>query len=157
MSSKHKVLISMKWGDFVLIGIVLVMCLSLWAKLAAGLLQTGKEASIVVLGEVIMKVDLISQKNTFTLTDFKNKVEAYSEDISVNNTRVLHIVSQGIHFDLEFANGKVRFEKSDCPDKICVHTGFISKPGQITACIPAQVLVKIIGESQNGEIDVIIK
>jgi hypothetical protein len=37
----------------------------------------------------------------------------------------------------------VGFLGSDCPDKTCVHTGFLSKPGQSAACLPNRVVVRV--------------
>lgn len=43
-------------------------------------------------------------------------------------------------------NGKIRFENSDCRDKICVNAGWISSPSQTAACIPNKVVIVISGE-----------
>ena len=32
---------------------------------------------------------------------------------------------------------------ADCPDKICVHTGAISQPGEIIACLPHKLIIEI--------------
>ena len=40
-------------------------------------------------------------------------------------------------------NGSVGFVDSDCPDKICVHTGFLSIPGQSAVCLPNRVAVQV--------------
>ena len=36
---------------------------------------------------------------------------------------------------------------ADCPDKICLHTGFISKKGELIACVPHRLLI-IIKEAE---------
>jgi len=41
-------------------------------------------------------------------------------------------------------DGAVAFLSSDCPDKTCVHTGFLSRPGQSAACLPNRVVVRVI-------------
>lgn len=43
-----------------------------------------------------------------------------------------------------YADGEIAFVKSDCPDKICIHTGKISGIGESAACLPNGVLVKIV-------------
>ena len=60
---------------------------------------------------------------------------------------VFHIYSDGI-----------AFVQSDCPDKICIKTGKISRPGQFAACLPNQVLLKIVSDSpgQDGP-DIVIQ
>ena len=60
-------------------------------------------------------------------------------------------------FDLEqpnvqflFTDGMAAFIKSDCPDQICVHNGFLSRPGQVAICLPNRTSLLIIGTSDNG-------
>ena len=50
-------------------------------------------------------------------------------------------------------HNRIRVEKesiavtdADCPDKICVHTGTISKPGEIIACLPHKLIIEIKSE-----------
>lgn len=50
----------------------------------------------------------------------------------------------------------VAFTLSDCPDKICVNTGKIGNPGQIAACVPNRVYVRIVG-SDGSSPDLVIK
>lgn len=47
-------------------------------------------------------------------------------------------------------DGSVFFLHSDCPDQICVHGGKISADGQMLACVPNRLLVKIVS-SDSGE------
>ena len=42
----------------------------------------------------------------------------------------------------------VSFESSDCPDKVCVNTGKLTKDGEWAACLPNKVFLKVTGESQ---------
>lgn len=44
---------------------------------------------------------------------------------------------------LEVKDGQIRVKSSDCPEQICVHTGWISKKGQILVCAPNHVLIEI--------------
>jgi hypothetical protein len=46
--------------------------------------------------------------------------------------------------------GKAFVEDSPCPDKICVHMGAISEPGQWVACLPNKVFVRVRGNSGQG-------
>ncbi|GHV05811.1 hypothetical protein FACS1894217_03330 [Clostridia bacterium] len=45
----------------------------------------------------------------------------------------------------EIQNGKIAFVYSDCPDKVCIHSGFLGTPGQAAACLPNRVSIKIRG------------
>lgn len=50
---------------------------------------------------------------------------------------------------VEFGNGSIRIVKTDCPQKICKHTGRIRKPGQTIVCVPNKVLIEITGSDKN--------
>lgn len=59
---------------------------------------------------------------------------------------------------------KIRYDKngawvesSPCPDKICVHQGKITKPGETAACVPEKVLLAIEEPAKEAEHDAIIK
>lgn len=41
--------------------------------------------------------------------------------------------------------GRVRITESDCPHKICEHTGWIRHPAQTIVCVPNKLLVEIVG------------
>jgi len=47
---------------------------------------------------------------------------------------------------VEIADGAVRVISSPCPEKICIKTGAISKPGQWIACLPNRVFISIRGK-----------
>ena len=51
----------------------------------------------------------------------------------------------GIVFEVR--DGAVRFLSSDCPDKICVHTGFIRTAGQYAVCLPYKLSLRIDGKN----------
>jgi len=59
---------------------------------------------------------------------------------------------------IEAMNGSIRFSHAECPDQVCVHTGWISRPGQIAVCLPAGVMIRIEGlDTDESDIDIIIK
>jgi hypothetical protein len=52
--------------------------------------------------------------------------------------------------------GRICFMEADCPDRVCVNTGWISRPGQVAACLPAGVVIKIIG-TDDDEVDIYLR
>lgn len=56
---------------------------------------------------------------------------------------------------IQVENGRIRFSHAECPDQVCVQTGWISRPGQIAVCLPAGVIIKIEGE--DSDLDIIVK
>ncbi len=42
-------------------------------------------------------------------------------------------------------DGQVRFIDSPCPNKLCVHTGWLSQGGENATCLPNRVSLQILG------------
>ncbi len=102
--------------------IVIALILTVAAILYACIEYTGKEgktAEILLNNEVIKTLEL-SEDAVYSPEDFP------------------HVV-------FEVREGKVRFRESDCPDKICVNTGFIYKQGQTAVCLPNKLVLRITG------------
>jgi hypothetical protein len=51
-------------------------------------------------------------------------------------------------------HGRIRFLSSDCPDQVCVRTGWLTAAGQSAACVPGRVLVRLTGASVQ---DVVVR
>lgn len=59
----------------------------------------------------------------------------------------------------EFGHNTVVIEKNgayvsyaDCPDKVDVHSGKITKPGQIIICVPNRLSVQILGDKTDVDV-----
>lgn len=52
---------------------------------------------------------------------------------------------------IEVLDNKIAIIDSDCPDKICVKKGYISKLGQTSVCLPHRVIVEIKGKQKNDD------
>ncbi|MBQ9964046.1 MAG: NusG domain II-containing protein [Clostridia bacterium] len=53
---------------------------------------------------------------------------------------------QDIVLTVEIVGGRARVRESRCPDQVCVNSGWLSQNGQVAACVPAGVSVRIVGE-----------
>lgn len=47
------------------------------------------------------------------------------------------------HMKIEVKDSRVRAAWSDCPNQICVNTGWIKTAGEIIVCVPNEVLIEI--------------
>jgi len=74
---------------------------------------------------------------------YQNNNLLCKEPISKNQELKFH------NFTVEIKDNKVRMKESHCPYKICVHTGWISKPYQQIVCVPNRVLIKITSEEKR--------
>ena len=77
-------------------------------------------------------------------------------DYSLFEDRTLRISSRGYNLVITVSDGEVFFESSDCPDKICVSTGRLSRASQSAVCLPAGVTL-IINSEESEDADWIIK
>lgn len=110
--------------------IIILLLLVAAVILSAALKHTqdgGGYAEIIYGGNVVRMVDL-------------------SKDCTFSVSELPHIV-------FEVKDNKIAFMESDCPDKICVKTGFISKAGQTAACLPNKTIINI---TANSDIDTMI-
>lgn len=49
---------------------------------------------------------------------------------------------------IHISEGKINIIDADCPDKVCIKSGYIDKPGQTLVCLPHKLVVEIKGESK---------
>ncbi|MDW8799543.1 NusG domain II-containing protein [Clostridium sp. A1-XYC3] len=79
-------------------------------------------------GKVIKTIDLSSSKGK----------QQFKIPYDENNYNIVEVES-----------GKIRFIDADCPDKVCVKTGWISKPGESAVCLPHKTIINIEGNNEN--------
>lgn len=48
-------------------------------------------------------------------------------------------------------NREVFIRKSDCPRKICMRMGHIHRTGDVIACVPNHILIRVAGEEKEDE------
>ena len=103
--------------DAVIIGIIL----------AAGLLVTvlfgthsqyGSKAVISVDGKTVKTITLTTLSRTYEIDEAEGAL-------------------------IEMKDGAICVYSSDCPDKICVNTGYISKKGERIVCLPKKLIIEI--------------
>ena len=52
----------------------------------------------------------------------------------------------------EVRNRSCAFVHSDCPDQICVHSGFLRAPGQSASCLPNRITLRIERADDPGQV-----
>ncbi len=89
---------------------------------------------------------------------------AENAELIINDKLIkkINLKENAIHeFDLEdgklvlrVENRKIGITENTCPEKICMHQGFLQNKGEIIVCVPNKIIIKLLGES---EIDSITK
>lgn len=122
-----KTFFKMKKGDFILvllIGIIATVSL-LWIHFYSGSKQSNSlMADITRDGKIIQKIDL-------------NKVNA---------PQYIKLKNDDYHLTVLAEKKRIRVLDADCPDKICVKFGWLTKPGDNAICVPSKIIVMIEGE-----------
>jgi hypothetical protein len=52
-------------------------------------------------------------------------------------------------FTIEVRGGRARFLDSDCPQKLCVRAGWLSRAGESSACVPNGASLTLIGDDRD--------
>ncbi len=110
-----------KKSDIILIFLLIIISFGIW--LALQRYSEGKKP----IAQIYEGNRLVQ---TVPLTEGKEKVFQLE-----GNTHVTFRLN---------ADGSIQFLTSDCPDQICVRTGKLSKVGESAACLPNNLLIKIV-------------
>lgn len=119
----------LKWGDFVIIGVVLALAAAIAAVLALGV--SGDQW---LYAEVWQDNELIERVELTESTD-------RTIDLDGHNVIVL-------------SGRTARMQSADCRDQVCVRTGTLTHAGQVAVCLPSRVVLRLTGDT--GEIDAIV-
>lgn len=57
---------------------------------------------------------------------------------------------------LVIEDGVAYLTEADCPDKLCVKQGKVSKVGETIVCLPHRIVIEVVGEGE-GEVDAVSK
>lgn len=118
-----------KNGDIILIaGVVLMTAMILiWNHAGSGE-DLRLIATITQDGRTIRRIDLDSLDGA----EYISLDEKYSQVILAEK-------------------GRIRFLDSDCPDKICVKTGWLTRQGDKAVCVPARTIIIIEGDAGRAD------
>ena len=114
---------------------------------------------VVVLAVLALSVFLVVQGVADAGADSRLEVSvsANGEEVLVRplgeDTFELTVPGYAGDSYLEISGGRVRMVDSACPDKLCVRTGWISRPGESIVCLPNRVVIEI--KSGEGGPDVV--
>ena len=123
----------MKKKDFILIAVVLIAVVALFGY--TKLKDANEKAAFVEVykdNELYKEIPL-DEEAEFTIKDGEhiNKVKVHDRGVEVT--------------------------EANCPDKVCVKTGFITKPSQSIVCIPNKLNIKIVDSNSDDSIDAVVQ
>jgi len=109
----------MSKNEKIIVFVIIAVCIAIAAVFAFMPKSPGAVGVISLDGKTVMTVSL-EKDGTFTVPEI-----------------------EGMEF--EVAHGGIRVLSSDCPDKICVKTGFLNHEGMSAVCMPKKVIVTVEG------------
>lgn len=68
-----------------------------------------------------------------------------STQYSLSENREIFVTSRGVTLCIVIESGEAYVLHSDCPDRVCVRGGKLSKSGQTVLCAPAGVMLAVKG------------
>ena len=65
---------------------------------------------------------------------------------------MLPVLLQAVLYVLLLLGGAVSVTQSDCPGQDCVHSGAVSRAGQSIVCLPARIVVELVGAADGYDL-----
>ncbi len=124
-----------RWDIAVIVLVVLIAAgsaLAIFGTVKSGISSSSHlEAVLTVSGDEVWRANL--------------------SDITSSETHKVTVSAGSLTVLAE--SGRVCIASSDCPDQICVHTGWLTSAGQTAVCLPFRVVLKVISvDSQGGTV-----
>ena len=113
-------------NDILLILAALVLAGALWGILTL-IKRQGGEAIVTVDGETVAVLPL-SEDTAYAL-----------------NSSFLGLAEDGFVNVVVVENGRVCVKDANCPDRVCVRTGWIEYEGESIVCLPHKLVVTVRG------------
>lgn len=102
---------------------------------------------------VVVEIDR-QETDRFALAEIMTEERTYTNNGITLTVTASGIIAQDAQAGKQSETLGVRVIQSDCPTQDCVHTGQISKAGQSIVCLPAHIVITLIGT--NADYDVIV-
>lgn len=111
--------------------------------------------TIIFVAVLLLTLPQLLEGDHLQAKIIENGIEVHKIDLNIINENRIIKVDGEIPLEIEVMEGKIRFVKSNCKDKLCVNFGWLSKAGDIAACLPARVVITIEGTKAPNEPDAI--
>lgn len=124
-----------------------------------------QKADLIIIAIVILVALLFLALNKFFFTEKGVYAEIYHDSALVERIELSKVEAGSfsipgkpdVVFQL-YADGSIAFIQSDCPDKVCIRSGKLKYAGQFAACVPNEMMLKIVSDDKDHEgPDLIIK
>jgi hypothetical protein len=118
-----------------------------------------RKGDLILIVCVVIIAALTLAWNTYSSSNSSNALTAVItqdgkvlKSINLNTIHspvYVNINNHGIKQVIVAEKRKIRFSESDCRDKICVKTGWLTKTGDKAVCLPSATIITVIGEHKD--------
>lgn len=107
--------------------------------------------AVMLAAAIIGTVLIFSAPSSQTVEIISGGEVLYTIDLSRTEDRTIR-VEQGESCNIiEIKGGRIHVSEADCPDKTCVHMGFLGGGAPIV-CLPNRLVIRYV---QGGEVDAV--
>lgn len=92
-------------------------------------------------------VNLLKKSGTLVQVEVAGEV---THILDLNENQTIEVIGPIGATTLKIEAGKAWVNYSDCPEKVCVKTGKISRAGDLIVCVPNKVVVTILGPKKSN-------
>ena len=79
----------------------------------------------------------------------------YTFDLAMAKDQTLEIEYEGRINTVQIENGKIRMLEAECPDKTCVHMGWLRSSAMPIVCLPNHLSIEYVGTDED--VDAVIR
>ncbi|TAN38006.1 MAG: NusG domain II-containing protein [Verrucomicrobia bacterium] len=77
------------------------------------------------------------------------------QELDLATDRMVTNLVAGHMAEFEINTGRIRVREITCPQKLCQHTGWISRPGEMIVCVPNKILIEVTAQSGHSDYDAV--
>ena len=124
-----------------------------------GVIITAVVLGVLFILSVVLSVILIFSKgNNATAYIYSGGELKYTLPLErITAPVTLKIESENGGYNIvEAENGKIHVKEASCPDKVCIHTGYISDGAIPISCLPNKLIIRVEKKKGSDEPDVVV-
>ncbi len=106
-------------------------------------------AVIFALG-IIGSIFVLNAPKKDTVVIRRDDKILYTIDLKTAEDKTFDVEYKGSRNTIEIKDGRIRVKEAECPDKVCVKTGWLSSSAIPIVCLPNHLVIEF---EDNGGID----
>lgn len=105
--------------------------------------------AVIVIGSVIgiFYVSRPSESNTVEIVSNGKVIKTLNLSTEKNNS--FEVENNGKINVIEIKNGRIRVKSADCPDKVCVDSGWLESTDLPIVCLPNKLIIRFTENSDD--------